>query len=299
MRHGGSVWAPRHAPRERPALCFPGKNMRTRLVHPALRLLSLALALAAAAPASAQGRRARLLGVPVPGASPARAEAEPGLSFRSLTDSLRWARVRDAAHAAGGRRLVVSVRERKLWWMDGARVLHQAPVAVGKGTRLAYGEKTWEFRTPRGVRRVLEKEKNPVWIPPEWHYVELARDSAYTLVHLKRGEGVRLVGGGRVVVQGDRIVHLRKDGSEEVIPPDEEVIFGDTLFVPPLGTANRRVPGELGAYKLEIGDGYMLHGTPHQDSIGRAATHGCIRLADADIEYLYRNVPVGTPVHIY
>jgi hypothetical protein len=273
--------------------------MRTPLVRPALTLLTLALVLAFALPASAQSRRARLLGVPAPGAAAARPEAEPGLTFRSPADSVAWARAREAAHGAGGRRLVVSVRERKLWWMEGARVVHEAPVAVGKGTRLEYEGKRWEFRTPRGVRRVLDKKKNPVWIPPEWHYVELARDSAYALVHLERGRGVALAGGGRLEVRGERIVHVRQDGSEERIPADEEIIFGDTLFVPPLGTANRRIPGELGAYKLEIGDGYMLHGTPDQASIGRAATHGCIRLADADIEFLYRKVPVGTPVHIY
>jgi L,D-transpeptidase YbiS len=43
----------------------------------------------------------------------------------------------------------------------------------------------------------------------------------------------------------------------------------------------------------------MLHGTPHQDSIGQAATHGCIRLRDPDIEYLYRNVPQGTRVFLF
>lgn len=43
----------------------------------------------------------------------------------------------------------------------------------------------------------------------------------------------------------------------------------------------------------------MLHGTPHKASIGQAATHGCIRLDDDAITYLYRNVPVGTPVYIF
>ena len=28
-------------------------------------------------------------------------------------------------------------------------------------------------------------------------------------------------------------------------------------------------------------------------------THGCVRLADDDIEWLYENVPVGTKVYIY
>jgi lipoprotein-anchoring transpeptidase ErfK/SrfK len=69
--------------------------------------------------------------------------------------------------------------------------------------------------------------------------------------------------------------------------------------MPPHGTANRRIEGELGAYKLDLGEGYMLHGTPHQGSLGRAATHGCIRLSDEDIEYLFKNVPVGTRVYLY
>jgi len=28
-------------------------------------------------------------------------------------------------------------------------------------------------------------------------------------------------------------------------------------------------------------------------------THGCLRLNDGDVEWLYLNVPVGTPVFIY
>jgi len=265
-------------------------------------LASALLVLCASAPAAAQQGGARLLGRPAAtvaayDAAVRREDAPP--PFRSAADSLAWERTRVAAHGAAGRRLVVSVRERRLWWMDGSDTLFAAPVGVGKGTKLEYGSKAWEFTTPRGVRRVRAKERNPVWTPPEWHYVELARDSAWTLVHLHRGAGVRLPDGSRVVVRGERIVHVRADGGVEEIPADEEVIFGDTLFVPPHGTANRRIPGELGAYKLELGDGYMLHGTPYKDSIGRAATHGCIRLADADIEHLYRNVPVGTPVHIY
>ena len=170
---------------------------------------------------------------------------------------------------------------------------------MGKGTRLEYGSRAWRFVTPRGVRRVLGKEADPVWTPPEWHYVELARDSGWALARLERGRPVQLADGGFLSVRGDRVYHLPPSGTEEAIPPDEEIIIGTTLYMPPMGTANRRVAGELGAYKLDLGSGYMLHGTPHKDSIGQAATHGCIRLGDADIEYLYRNVAVGTPVYLY
>ncbi|HEX8905341.1 MAG TPA: L,D-transpeptidase, partial [Longimicrobiaceae bacterium] len=209
------------------------------------------------------------------------------------------AAMRTAAFRAGGRRLVVSLAERRLWYMDGRDTVFTAPVAVGKGTRLEYGSRAWRFNTPRGVRRVMEKRPNPVWTPPEWHYAELARDSGWALSHLERGAPARLRDGGRLLVRGDRIVYQHAGGGEEIVPEDEEIIFDRTLFIPPTDTRNRRIEGELGAYALSMGGGYLLHGTPHKESIGQAATHGCIRLGDEAIDYLYRNVAVGTPVWIF
>jgi len=224
--------------------------------------------------------------------------AAPG-PFSVLPSSVERLHVAAAARFAEGRRIVVSLDQRRLWWMDGDTVLHSAPVAVGKGTRLEHRDRVWDFATPHGVRRVRAKQENPVWVPPDWHYVELAADSAYALVHLRRGRPVALSDGSALEVRGDRIVRVHADGRVEPVPADEEVIFGRTLYVPPLGTANRRVVGELGAFKLDLGDGYMLHGTPHSESIGRASTHGCIRLRDEDVEYLFRNVPPGAPVYLF
>jgi lipoprotein-anchoring transpeptidase ErfK/SrfK len=42
-----------------------------------------------------------------------------------------------------------------------------------------------------------------------------------------------------------------------------------------------------------------VHGTPWKESIGRAATHGCIRVGDDEVARLYALVAVGTPVFIY
>ena len=39
-----------------------------------------------------------------------------------------------------------------------------------------------------------------------------------------------------------------------------------------------------------------MHGTPNPESVGRAASHGCIRLYGHDIEELFSRVTVGTPV---
>ena len=47
------------------------------------------------------------------------------------------------------------------------------------------------------------------------------------------------------------------------------------------------------------GDGLVgLHGTNEGGSIGRSASHGCIRLANANIAKLVTLVPVGTPIVI-
>lgn len=44
--------------------------------------------------------------------------------------------------------------------------------------------------------------------------------------------------------------------------------------------------------------GIRIHGTENVDSIGTAASHGCIRLVRHDVEQLYDLVVVGTPVFI-
>lgn len=55
----------------------------------------------------------------------------------------------------------------------------------------------------------------------------------------------------------------------------------------------------LGLRALYINSpGIRIHGTSQTWSMGRAASHGCIRLTNANIVKLYPLVPVGTPVYI-
>ncbi len=44
--------------------------------------------------------------------------------------------------------------------------------------------------------------------------------------------------------------------------------------------------------------GYGIHGTNEPHSIGKAASHGCIRMARADLEELYPQVAVGDTVEL-
>jgi hypothetical protein len=220
-------------------------------------------------------------------------------SFRSTADSLEYENARLAAGRATEFRVVVSMFDRELYVLDGQDTLLVAPVAVAVDTTLEYNGKTWRFDTPRGKRRVLAKEANPVWVPPEWHYAEVAARQGLRLAHLQRNGSVSLLDGRKLVVRGDRVGTLDASAKFTPVPTDEEIVFDGTIFVPPLGTRNRRIEGELGKYKLSLGEGYLLHGTPHTTSIGQAATHGCVRLLEEDIEWLYDQVPVGTPVYIY
>jgi L,D-transpeptidase ErfK/SrfK len=44
--------------------------------------------------------------------------------------------------------------------------------------------------------------------------------------------------------------------------------------------------------------GYLIHSTNKPYGVGMRVTHGCIRMYPEDIEGLFADIPVGTPVHI-
>jgi lipoprotein-anchoring transpeptidase ErfK/SrfK len=50
---------------------------------------------------------------------------------------------------------------------------------------------------------------------------------------------------------------------------------------------------------LGVADGVGVHGTDARGSIGTNASHGCIRMLIEDVEKLYDEVPIGTPIYIH
>jgi lipoprotein-anchoring transpeptidase ErfK/SrfK len=219
--------------------------------------------------------------------------------FRSRRDSLQSEAARLVAERAKGFRVVVSLETRELSVIDGADTLLVAPVAVGMDTTITFGTKSWTFQTPRGRRAVLRKDQDPVWVPPDWHYAEVASKRGLKLAQLRASRPVKVGEGRTLTLRNNRAGLLMPDGTFGELPLDEEIIFGDTLYVPPPGSENRKIPGELGRFRLDLGNGYLLHGTPYEETVGTPVTHGCIRLYDEDIEWLYQRVPVGTAVYIY
>ena len=58
-------------------------------------------------------------------------------------------------------------------------------------------------------------------------------------------------------------------------------------------------PGVLGKYALYFARDYMIHGTFYEINLGKSITHGCVRVAEEDLQYLYERVQQGWPVYIY
>jgi len=216
-------------------------------------------------------------------------------------------------------KIMVSTSENRLYVRSRKETTFKAVCSTGKNTTLIDGARIKIFRTPIGRFRVRSKEENPVWVPPDWHYVEEARKKGLTVVRLERGQSIdadtggpaRRVGGGvwdfifepggsrRVLtVKNETIVVISKDGERE-LPAGTMIRAGKTLVVPPFKTPQRRFEKVLGAYRINLGDGYALHGTQALNQLGQSVSHGCVRLGDADIEALYRMANVGDEVIIY
>lgn len=213
--------------------------------------------------------------------------------------SLRAEKTQAAFLADKGLRVAVSLEERRVIVAQGNDTLLVATAAVATGESLEHGSKTWRFILPEGKYRVRGKRVDPIWTPPLWHYAEVARDHGLTVERLVRGRKRYLEYGSYLETRG-RQTGLKAPG-EPWLPMDEaeEIVFDGIIFIPPAGTEQSVVHGALGAYALDLGNGYMLHGTPDKRSIGRAATHGCVRLGDDDIEWLFAYVDTGSRVYVY
>lgn len=57
-------------------------------------------------------------------------------------------------------------------------------------------------------------------------------------------------------------------------------------------------PGVLGDYALYLSDEIAIHGTADERTVGRASSHGCLRMRNADIAFVFSLVEVGTRVVI-
>ena len=199
--------------------------------------------------------------------------------------------------------IVISITDNRLWYRVNDSVVFETRVATGSGKVLEKGPggSRWKFETPRGRLKVLGKEEDPAWVPPDWHFVEQAAKRGLQLTKLVRGQSIRAGDGSEITVVGSDVVRRTRDGKVQPLEATDgdEIVVDGQLIVPPYGTNQRRYKGVLGTHRLILGNGYAIHGTNVPASIGQSVSHGCVRLLNEDIAYLYEIVPVGTPVYIY
>jgi L,D-transpeptidase ErfK/SrfK len=122
-------------------------------------------------------------------------------------------------------RLVLRLRERRVYVYEGDTPLKSFPVAIGRVG--------WE--TPTGTFSVMNMLRNPGWTNP------------LTGERMEPGPNNPL---------GERWIAFWTDGRNYI----------------------------------------GFHGTPTRDSIGRPASHGCVRMYNEDVRELFEIVQVGTPV---
>jgi L,D-transpeptidase YbiS len=148
--------------------------------------------------------------------------------------------------APKGQYLVIDTANNRVYLREGERTLRDMIASCGSGNVLVdpVGGRTWTFDTPRGQFQVRSKVKNPIWIKPDWAFIE----------------------------EGEPI---------------------------PNKTADRAEANVMGDYALGLGRGYFLHGTLYKRLLGRNVSHGCVRLGDEDIEFLYKTAMLGTKVIIF
>ena len=185
--------------------------------------------------------------------------------------------------------ITVSTAENRVYARRNGELVFEAICSTGKNTTLYTGGETKVFRTPIGKFRIQSKEEEPKWVPPDWHYVEEAHGSGLEVVQLG---------------QGKCIADLCAKGTEVYsngypVEGGQLLVRGGAVIIPPVGTRAREFPDVLGTHRLNLGDGYALHGTQNVRQLGTNASHGCVRLKNEDIAQLFQMANVGDEVIIY
>ncbi|MEX2275380.1 MAG: L,D-transpeptidase/peptidoglycan binding protein [Actinomycetota bacterium] len=159
------------------------------------------------------------------------------------------------------------------------------------------------------MRMALERQQTQVKLPVETVKPEVAEaDLGYTILVSRESNSLRVYKGFDIArtygVATGTSEFPTPTGAFEIINKVENPTWvnpdptgwgsGLPASIPP-GPGN-----PLGTRALYLdAPGIRIHGTYAEDSIGTAASHGCIRMRIADSEELYPIIPIGTPVYVY
>jgi L,D-transpeptidase YbiS len=148
---------------------------------------------------------------------------------------------------------------------------------------------------PRGVYIVIDQTQNRLYLKKDEETLLDATCSAGSGMVLKESVGKKR-----------EWVFDTPRGRFEVLSMLRDPVWSkpDWAFVEeglpiPTNPADRFESGSLGEYALHFGNGYLIHGTLYERLLGRAVSHGCIRVGRNDLRKVWANARIGTRVYIY
>ncbi len=182
------------------------------------------------------------------------------------------------------------------------------------------GSSDSEIRTPDVIRKMESKSRRNISLiadkldklkPVKPYIVVNTTGNRFSLRDIN-GDTIRTgacsTGKNELLIAGNKRIVFKtpkgiftvrnKQQNRPWVKPDWAYIE-DGLPIPSARSADRIDYSTLGDYAMEIGDGYMLHGTLYQRFLGLPVTHGCVRLGDKDLEVIYNTLSKGSKVFIY
>lgn len=171
---------------------------------------------------------------------------------------------------------------------------------------------------PRPCNWWVDRERCPEAIeglPPEASRVgtvitvDTSRNVAYVFVDGELiGKGRAATGMDRLLTQKDRswlfrtprgrMTVLRKIVDPVWTKPDWAFVE-EGRRIPPTNSPLRMQRGKMGKYALDLGDGILVHGTDDPSSLGKKASHGCVRLGAALMKKAFQLSDRGTEVWVF
>jgi len=113
--------------------------------------------------------------------------------------------------------IAISTADNRLYARRGQDVLREAVISTGSGDTLKQGPRSWIFETPRGVLRVTRKKAGPVWVKPDWAFLEKGEPIPPWDSPLRRQKGVL----------GDHLLDL--GGGVAIHGTDKENLLGQSV----------------------------------------------------------------------
>ncbi len=102
--------------------------------------------------------------------------------------------------------IVVSPNVNRLSLRRGQKVVLDAAISTGRNDTLTYQRRKWVFQTPRGIMSVIRKKKDPIWLKPDWAFLEKGESIPPVHSPLRKQKGVlgafMLDLGGGVMIHG-------------------------------------------------------------------------------------------------